>query len=187
MKMPPVLSDLSAEHYEHMVRMLAMGRTDVEIATSLHDDLEIAVDVKKEVLVRAVNRWRKGKGNESALLLLAQKMVNKTGSLRRQVDVILEMSVLVDTQKVRVKKMLDKEADTPLLLQTATEEMKVLFTMLNQLGKMHMDTGLLRKVKAGETLDNYTDYQDAEPEVAEALYTEEERRLVLIAYHETEG
>jgi hypothetical protein len=80
--------------------------------------------------------------------------------------------------------MYEKEADSPLLMQTVTDEMKTLFTMLDRLGNIQLSTGVLRRVRQGESIADYAEVPDQASAEDEEEFTEADRRLILLARQE---
>lgn len=65
--------------------------------------------------------------------------------VRTRVDVIGDLERLIIEQKTRLKKMRDKEQQTPLLLEQVSKESDILANLLTKLGKLQMDMGILKK------------------------------------------
>lgn len=178
MKLPGALSKLTAEQHSYLISLLSMGKNDADITDAIHEK-GWCTEVKRPTLLRTVNRWRKNKGQEAVLKQVTDAMTNKDGKLKRQIDVVEELTALVVKQKKRVEKMsATEDANEKLLLQTVTDELKVLMTMLQNLGKFQLDTGIVRKVRTGEVEGDYADVTPAEDEGSEEIYSEEDRRLI---------
>jgi hypothetical protein len=185
MKLPGPLAKLDEEQHQFLIGMLSLGKPDGEITDAIIEKGWLP-DVKRDTLLRNVNRWRKSKGKEAVLKQVTDHLTTSTGKMKRQIDVLEELTQLVLKQKTRVKKMADLESDKPLLMQTMTDEMKTLLQMLEKLGKFQLDTGLLRRVKAGEVEGDYVDVEEV-PGEGEEVWTEEDRRLLAIVQQEVLG
>jgi hypothetical protein len=178
-KLPGVLGQLNDEQHGDLISWLSQGKTDVEIATAIIDNGWVSAEVKKPTLIKNVNRWRRGQGQKAMLKNLADHFQTPT-KMKRQIDVLEELTQLVLKQKERLKKLASKEDPTPLLMDSVSSEMKTLLIMLEKLGKIQLDTGLLRRVKVGEVEGDYIDFEDVDESQEEAIFSEEDRRLLMI-------
>jgi hypothetical protein len=185
MKLPGPLSTLNEEQHQFLIGMLSLGKPDGDITDALMEKGWFP-DVKRETLLRNVNRWRKGKGQEAVMKTLADHLQTPTGKMKRQIDVLEELTQIVIKQKARVKRMADMEENKPLLLQTMTDELKVLVTVLEKLGKLQIDTGILRKVRVGEVEGDYVDVEEVDGDQVE-VFSEEDRRLLELVQKEVLG
>jgi len=177
MKLPGPLASLDEDQHRFMIDMLSLGKTDGEITDALQQDQGWLADVKRPSLLRAVNRWRKSTGQQAVIKLVTDNLTRRDGRPKRQLDVHEELTDLVLRQKARVDKIAQQEDGKPLLLNVVTEEMKVLSDMLGKLARVQMDIGIVRRVRVGETADNY-EPQEAEFEEIEDIFTEEDRQII---------
>lgn len=171
------LAQLDAEQFKHMVAMLGMGSPDRNVARHLLSEGWVK-GVSEDALTKSVNRWRKGGGQDLVVQQVAEFMTTSDGNLKQQLDVGAEMTEAYFIQKKRFQKALAQEQDKPLVLKMVTEEEKVLFTMLVQIGKWQLDSGIVRKVRVGETQEDYAEYKEVDPEDG---FSEEDLRLIEIA------
>lgn len=169
-KLPGCIADLTTEQYDQLVGWLTLGKSDSEIATLLIDSKW--VKVSHDAARKAVVRWRKGTAQNAVVTGIAQRLVTPQGNVRRQIDVLEEMSDLIVHQKRRIARMTKKEDELPegLLLENLSHEMIRLLSMLEKLGKVQMESGILRRVRVGQIID---DYEPPKEEEEEFVWTEE--------------
>lgn len=178
-KLPGPLAKLDEEQHGFLISMLSLGKPDGDITDAIIEK-DWLPGVKRQTLLRNVNRWRKGKGQEAVIKQVSDMMTTAPGKMKRQIDVLEELTQLVIRQKKRIDKASKTEDQSPqLLMQMVTDEMKVFVTMLEKLGRFQLDTGILRKVRVGEVEGDYADVEEVE-EDGEEVYTEEDRRLLEI-------
>lgn len=183
MKLPGALSKLDEEQFEYMFSLLGMGKSDSEITDAIQLDKGWLTDVKRPTLFKAVQRWRKAAGQEAVVLRAAHAITDANGNLRRQLDVVEEMTELFQKQKKRVEKMAEKEDISPMLLQSVSDEMKTLFTMAKEIGNMQLAVGLKRRVRQGELAADYADFEEVEDASGDP-FSDEDRALLLIEQYD---
>lgn len=166
--------------------MLSMGATDAEMADHVIEQ-GWCPDVKDQTVLRNINRWRKGSGQQALIKLAADKMLDNAGKMVRHIDTVSELEQLVIKQKARLEKVMKNEDTSPLLLGMVSDEMKNLMQLLDKLAQQQAAFGIRRKVKVGETDEDYAEFEEVTEEAGEATFTEEDRRTLELIRQEVPG
>ena len=130
--LPGALSRLTKEHIPELVDLLAMGKKDGEITDHIQKNMGLLTDVRRETLLRAVNRWRKGSGEQAVMLRATGIMTDSNGNLKKQIDIFAEIEALVIKQKARLQTVYKMEDGKQLLLGTVTNEMKFMLDLVEK-------------------------------------------------------
>lgn len=182
MKLKGPLAQLDEHQFAGMLGLIAMGKGDTDVARAMIKNGWITGSSERATM-EAVRKWRKGGGQDLAVRMVAEMMTTQRGTIRKQTEVLFEMTDLIEKQKGRLDKLLKVEGEQNKHLTTTTDEMKTLFTMLAQLGKLQLDSGIIRRVPVGKMSDDYAELEDAEYEDVHDL-SEEDRAILLIAARE---
>lgn len=186
MRLPGSLAKLDEAQHQELIAWLSMGLTDGQITDKIQKEKGWLTEVKRPTLLKNVNRWRKGYGQQAVIRHVADHLVTSNGRPKKNLDVIAEMEGLIRKQQQRVAKAAEKEnLAAGLLLGMVSDEMKTLFAMLEKLGRLQLDTGLMRKVKVGEVAEDYQD--EPEEEDDGPIISEEQRRILRLTQQAMQG
>jgi len=156
------LQELGDEVVEQVDQMLNGGETPTRVAKWLQGELGLLTDLKESSLKKNLERYRskdlKKRLYETVVDLHRGKSV---AGIQRQLIALDGLNDAALIQKSRVEKILAKEGQLPvgILLKQASDEMRLFKEMLVELGKMQLETGVMRrapKTTTGSTFDPET-------------------------------
>lgn len=130
--------------------LLMAGTSPWMVSRTIREEWGLATSISINALLQKVILYRDrvlGKG----IIMAAQVMNTETReeikkAIDEQLNVVAEMNTIILTQKARVTKLLEKEKGLPVLLKDATENIRILGTMLEKMAGLQMDVGLLKRV-----------------------------------------
>ncbi len=156
------LHELGEEIVAQVDDMLLAGETPTKVARWLQGDLEVLTDLKESSIKKNLERYRSKDLKQRMVDETAERMMGKSASgLKRQLVALDEMTDATALQKARVEKILVKEGQLPagILLKQASDEMRLYKEMLVELGKLQLETGVMRrapKTVTGQVVDPET-------------------------------
>lgn len=156
------LHELGEEIVAQVDDMLLAGETPTKVARWLQGDLEVLTDLKESSIKKNLERYRSKDLKQRMVDETAERMMGKSASgLKRQLVALDEMTDAAALQKARVEKILVKEGQLPagILLKQASDEMRLYKEMLVELGKLQLETGVMRrapKTITGQVVDPET-------------------------------
>lgn len=156
------LHELGEEIVAQVDDMLLAGETPTKVARWLQGDLEVLTDLKENSIKKNLERYRSKDLKQRMVDETAERMMGKSASgLKRQLVALDEMTDATALQKARVEKILVKEGQLPagILLKQASDEMRLYKEMLVELGKLQLETGVMRrapKTVTGQVVDPET-------------------------------
>src|SRR4051812_35797578 len=141
------LKELSAEQQKAVHQMLDAGETPDKVVTIIQDEWGKCKGIKTASLRRSLYRYRnsviKHEAEQAVVRAIADKSVT---AIRKQFNAMTEMTELCLKQQTRVNKIYTQESKGPLLLKTATEEIRMFAGMLKDLAFLQMETGAIVRV-----------------------------------------
>ncbi|QIG76962.1 hypothetical protein EVC30_134 [Rhizobium phage RHph_Y1_11] len=170
------LRSLSPDLQEEVDRMLNGGTNAREVAKVLQEEHKVLTDKNPDSLKKMLERYRSTDLLEKtrANIIAATKGVS-TKKLSKTLNALEEINDLCVIQKARVDKMLNQEnKNDSFILKQTSEEIKLLKENLVELGKLQLETGVLRrapKTVTGQVTDadgNATNFEWTEE--TDALY-----------------
>ena len=151
------MNDFNPAQREQVDTMLGKGIPAREVVELIQAEWGMWVGDKLDTAKKRLQRYR---ATHLRKRLLNQAIdANKTLSISgitKRLNALDELDKLVQTQIVRYQKVLMREQVGPLLLKQVTDEGKLLQGMLVDLGKLQLETGILRrapKTVTGTVLD----------------------------------
>lgn len=177
------LHDLGQDIVEQVDQLLISGEKPVKVARWLQGDLKLLTDLQESSVKKNLERYRAQELKGKVLENLTDRAMGKSAAgLHRQLMAIDEMTDLAVLQRKRLDKILVREDGMPkgLLLKQASDETRLLKELLVELGKLQLETGIMRR--APKTITG----QVSDPEsgsVRQFTWTEEQEDL----YKQLEG
>jgi hypothetical protein len=169
------LHSLGVERVSEIDEMLGRGIPASQVTRTIQEDWRLLTSDKAASVKKMLERYRRSS--------LRQKVIDRVAgatrglpiaTLKKKLSAMDELEQLVLVQKGRFEKMLVRENQGPLLLKQVTEEGKLLKDMLVDLGKLQLETGVLRRAPrtiAGTVVDEFGNVRAFEwTEEQEALY-----------------
>lgn len=143
------LYDLGEERKALLDSMFFEGKPVTEIITVLHDGWQVFKDVTYETLRKFLYRY-KWDVIDKGLIVRMATMKDKTREraiteFAGQIDVLEEVFDLISTQKTRVKKLLVRENEMPMLFNSLGGEMKTLAAFVQQYAELSFELGTLKR------------------------------------------
>ncbi len=154
------LKELPAEAVAQVEQKLLTGTTCSAVATWMHDELGVFKDIKHASLKKNLERYRASDLKDKVIDDLTKGKDKNIGLVKKRLSALDEIERLVEIQKGRLEKALLKEAQLPgMLTKQATDESRLLKEMLVELGKIQLETGVLKrapKTVSGSVFDPQT-------------------------------
>lgn len=153
------------------------GQSGAKVAAWLQNDLKVLTELRPDSLKKTLERYRKKELREKTIKKIAEAQKGLTlATVVEHYNALTEMEEITKLQRARVQKMIDLEADKPMLLKTTTDELRLMKELLVSLGSMQLETGVMGRatktitgtVTDGMGLVKAFSWQEAE----ERLYTE---------------
>lgn len=167
------LNDLGVAIVEQVDKMLFAGTVPSQIAKWLHEDQKVLLDLKLGSIQKNLERYRDKVLPTKVKAELAETKV-LTPAVKKKLLAIDALSDLVAIQMGRLDKVLVKENGSPFLMKSASDEGRLLKEMLIELGKLQLETGVMKKAPktfSGSTFDPSTG------EVKQFSWTEEQEQM----------
>lgn len=141
--------DMGAEKRAALDYMFIASVPVSEIIHTLHNEWKVFTDVKVESLSKYLYRY-KWAVIDKGLIVRHDMMKDKIKAaalteVMEQFDVLSELSELITAQKTRVRKLLTREKDMPMLFSSLGGEMKTLAAFLQQYADTSFDLGTLKR------------------------------------------
>lgn len=168
------LDDLGPEVVQHVDEMLASGIMPSKVAEWLHDEGHLH-DLKLASIKKNLERYRDnvlGEKNRKAMI----PAVKQTAAFKKKLLAVDELTDLYLVQRARLEKLLLKEKTLPegIMMNEATKQVQLTREVLDTLGKLQLETGIMRR--APKTLTgSFTD--TATGEEKQFSWTEEHAAL----------
>ena len=141
------LKELSEDQHRAVHQMLDAGETPDKVVTIIQDEWGKCKGIKPASLRRSLYRYRnsviKHEAEQAVVRAIADKSVT---AIRKQFNAMNEMTELCLKQQTRVNKIYTQESKGPLLMKTATEEIRMFAGMLKDLAFLQMETGAIVRV-----------------------------------------
>lgn len=136
------------EPQQHQVdQMIRRGETAEFIANVIQKTWGASTEIKADSLRTAIMRYRQDMQKNNIVAKLKQSgVMDKVTNLARQVDVVDGWHKLYHMQMARVEKLVEKEDQTPFYLPELSSAMEMLASILDKMGRIHLEIGLLRRV-----------------------------------------
>lgn len=130
--------------------MFYEGVAVAKIAATLRDGWGLFKDVKDQTLTKFLFRY-KWEVIDKNLAVRAENIEDqrKAGllhSVKEDIDSVHELTELIVVQKSRVKKLLDRERDMPMLFNTLGGELKTLAGFVQQYSDLAFNLGIMKRV-----------------------------------------
>ena len=159
-KKPAWFLNQSPANQEAIHDRLVAGVTTTKLARDLQEQHGLFKDIKLSNLAVRLAKYKAGwVVEEQTKHLMGTTKSMGVPALVRRLNVVSDIEDLVTSQKERVTKALDLERKANgLLTQQASNEMKLLSDLLDKLGRMYLETGLLpraAKKVTGSLLDQH--------------------------------
>lgn len=177
MKLPAFhqLKSLGEQIVQVLDAKLTAGESPLECARWLQNEQGVLKDAKPDTLKKMIQRYRQAELRQKVLERIALATKNSpTPNLKRRLDTIGELEILVEKQKARVDKMMALEEGKPMLLKPTSEEIKLLQALLVDYGRLSLETGLMPR--AAKTIKGILAQQNGE-QVAFS-WTEEQAKML---------
>lgn len=152
------LRSLPQELQDEIDARLGGGTNAREVVTFLQQEMKVLTDKNPDSLKKMLERYRSSDLREkvTSAFVEATKGVS-TQKIVTNLNAMAELQTLAATQKGRFEKILATESKNDgFVLKQASEEAKLLKEMLVELGKLQLETGVLKrapKVISGQTVD----------------------------------
>jgi hypothetical protein len=168
------LRALGDERVADVDDMLSRGMPASAVARVIQEEWGELKDRQTASVKKMLERYRGSDLREKMIAEVRQATHGiSISTLRKKLNAMDELEQLVMVQKSRFEKMLLRERTGPLLLKQVTEEGKLLKEMLVDLGKLQLETGVLRRAPrtvSGTVTDEFGN-------VRAFAWTEEQERL----------
>jgi predicted transcriptional regulator len=149
---------LPPERIEELDRALKRGEPAGAMADRVQNEWGLKKDVKRDTLVRAINRYRLDvvAGGEVARLV-EDKTPTQIAVIANKIDVMQELVDLVVRQRERLVKLYTTEKPMQgVLLSQMNEAQRDMAVMLDKLARLQLETGIMPRAPrtlTGETVD----------------------------------
>jgi hypothetical protein len=170
------LKALGEEVLAQIDAKLTAGDGCLVVARWLQEELEVCTDVKIGTLKKQLERYRLLDLRPRLQARITAAAAPRADVFVRRFNVLEQLEVLVVEQRERVSKVLERERTLPggLILRDASNEVRLLKELIVDLGRLHVETGILpRAVKRGTGT-----FVDGEGNVRSFEWTEEEEELL---------
>lgn len=169
------LKALGPETMSEIDDRLLRKATPLSVAKWIQGEMGGCLHVKEESLKKTLERYRKTELRDRVVNSVIEMNRKQAGyTVAGKLHAMSELEELVAIQRGRFHKLLVKEQGGPLLMGGVSSEAKLLMQMLERLGAMQFDAGVIPrapKVIAGTITDTSTG------ETTEFSWTEEQERL----------
>lgn len=135
------INDLPQEQYDTVVSLLK-GYSPYEVARTIQQDWGQCLDVTETTLAHQLEKFRSAKIPPDQLLN-PYVIAKLTAQVRRNVNVIAEMSSLVELQQERLRQARLEEVESGTLLPAVDKQTGLLARLLKNYGDIAYKTGLV--------------------------------------------
>jgi hypothetical protein len=144
--------NLGEERVEFLKDRLERGDTMLRLVRVIQHDWKELTEAAEVTVLRHLSKFKKDViEQEVAKRLEAAGALSKAKSFAKKINVIEEMMDLVSIQKRRLAKVLEREEQSPLLLEQVSFEITRQMQLLEKLGKLMLDTGMIKKAQTSTT------------------------------------
>lgn len=148
-----LLSQLPNDKLAEVTTLLANGNSIAGVGKIIQTKWGLLPDTKPATLEKAIIRWRDDQASAHVLKqLVTVGVVDNVTHLAMKVDVINELSMTYQLQKLRIAKLLQREEVLPTLMDQMGKEITRSTEILVSLAKAQMDTGILPRAPKHMTL-----------------------------------
>jgi hypothetical protein len=168
------LHGLGPERVAEIDAMLAKGLPASRVTQVIQEEWGELTGDKPPSIKKMLERYRRSALREKMIAQVAGATRGiSLSTLKKKLSAMEELEQLVLVQKGRFEKILAREHAGPLLLKQVTEEAKLLKDVLVDLGKLQLETGVLRRAPRTVT----GQMVDADGHVRSFEWTEEQEQL----------
>ena len=163
---------------------LLEGEGAFKIATWIQEEVGVLTDHKTQSLKKALERYRAKDLRRRTIERVSKAHHGTTlPKVHGKLNALENMIGLVENQQQRVGKLLKREADLPngMLIGDTKNEMRLLKDMLVDLGKLQLETGVLKrapKTVTGSFTQNGEEVAFSWTEEQDRLYKQLEHGLI---------
>lgn len=156
---------------------LLAGEPALDVARWIQDDAKQLQDDELYALKKLLERYRKGELRARTIERIATAQATEaTHTVAKRMNAMEEMHDLCMQQRYRLDKMLMRESEMAakgILLKDATREIEVMKTLLVDLGRLQLETGVLARAPKSYK----GSITDANGQTATFEWTEEQEKL----------
>jgi hypothetical protein len=139
------LKSIGSELLHEVDEKLKFGTSSYDVCEFLHER-GVLLDVKADSLRKMFDRYRKTELRDKTIAALTQAQRNSgTVSVVKRLHAIDELEELCRIQHARLTKVLGQEQKAPLLIKSVGEEASRLQSMLGDLARLQLETGLIQR------------------------------------------
>ena len=139
------LKSVGPELLHELDEKLKFGTSSHEVAAYLHENGALT-DVKADSLRKMLDRYRQTELRDKTIAALTQAQRKDTGVMvAKRLHAIDELEELARVQHARLTKVLTQEQKAPLLIKQVGEEASRLQSMLTDLARLQLETGLIQR------------------------------------------
>ena len=170
------LKELGETTVQQVESRLLSGEGTTSVARHLKHELGAFPDLKEDSVKKNLDRYNAKVLKPRVLKEISDRAKGKSASgLQAQLNAMDEMTDLVDIQRGRLDKVLVVESKmTGMVAKHVTNEVRLLKELLVELGKLQLDTGVMRR--APKTVTGHM-HNPASGEISEFTWTEEQEDL----------
>lgn len=143
------INDLPEDKRAALDNMFYEGVAVAKIVSVMRDGWGLFRDIKEQTLIKFLYRY-KWDVIDKNLAVRTSSLEDRKDTLLQAVvediEVLNEVAQLVHVQKTRVRKLLERERDMPMLFNQLGGEMKTLAAFVQQYADLSFDLGKLRRV-----------------------------------------
>jgi hypothetical protein len=139
------LKTIGPELLHEVDEKLKFGKSSHEVTAYLHEQGALT-DVKADSLRKMLDRYRQTELRDKTIAALTQAQRKDTGvTVAKRLHAIDELEELARVQHARLTKVLAQEQKAPLLIKSVGEEASRLQSMLSDLARLQLETGLIQR------------------------------------------
>lgn len=151
------INALSDEHKAVLHSMFYEGKGVPAIIKTFQEGLGIWTDVKAASLQQFLYRYKYDVIDKNIVAMpprggYSPAQIQTLEVLSEKINVLEEMAALVMGQKHRVRKMMDREKDMPMLFNTLGGEMKTLAGFVKDFAELSFELGTLKRAPKTTTI-----------------------------------
>lgn len=185
-KLPASFDTVPEEVLSEIDTRLLSGDGGTAIAKWLQEEVGLLPDEKQGSIKKSLERYR---ARDLRQRLIAQvSSANKHSSLAKvhgKLNALDNLASLIEAQQLRVGKMLKREENLPagMILGDTKHEMRLLKDMLMELGRLQLETGIIKRAPrsvTGTMTHNGEEVEFSWTEEQEKLYTQLEGSFKVI-------
>lgn len=142
--------DLPEDKKAALDNMFYEGVPVAKITSVLRDGWGYFKEVKDQTLTKFLFRYKWAVIDKNlavrAETLEDQRKAGLLHSVTEDIDTVQELTTLIVVQKARVKKLLDREREMPMLFSSLGGEMKTLAGFIQQYSDLSFDLGMMKRI-----------------------------------------